>query len=210
MIVRLLVEKAGVAPDPTTVGEIFRTEPLPVDEVFTCVAALVTSNVSVAACARTRVPVKFDWENVGAEPPYSVEKMTESATEYPWAGAVMTPGDAELTVHGRQSKLPRKSQTRRFPDVDASYSPQAITVPHPAVAVGNVIASALLFELGPVPDAAFHVAPEVDTRAYEPPLTSVKPLPASVPTAVNRAAYAVGRDGMAVLPTQKSKLCFAA
>src|SRR5579864_6648222 len=98
-----------------TIGEIWRTCPSPVDDVLTCVAALVTSKVSVEAWATTSAPVKLLCENVGAVPPYSVENITEFPTDRPCAGEVNTPGLAKLTVAGIQLKFPRKSQANRFP-----------------------------------------------------------------------------------------------
>ena len=42
--------------------------------------------------------------------------------------------------------------------------------------------------------------PPTCTRAYEPPLTSVKPVPSSAPDAVNSAMKTEGRAGCAVRP----------
>lgn len=61
-----------------------------------------------------------------------------------------------------------------------------MTVPHAAVDVGYVIAAELEVLAGAEPDAEFQDAAAMDTRAYDPPETSVNPVPASVPTAVNQ------------------------
>ncbi len=67
---------------------------------------------------------------------------------------------------------------KRLPDVEASLIPIQPTVPHEAVAVGNVTSALLV-------DTPLDGAPNVtDVLAYEPPDTSV-PLPASVGSVVH-------------------------
>jgi len=88
-----------------------------------------------------------------------------------------------------------------LPAVGASFCVHPTTVPQEPVDVGNVMAEALLVDAGALPAAAFHVALEVATRAYEPVETSVPPVPASLGSVVHRPMYAVGivQD---VLPTE--------
>ena len=85
-----------------------RTIPSPVDEVFTAVAPLTAVKVSVVTGAVTvSNPVKLLCEKDGAVPPYSVENTNVSAALYPWALDVITPGEAEDTVHGSHAYAPR-------------------------------------------------------------------------------------------------------
>jgi hypothetical protein len=75
----------------------------------------------------------------------------------------------------------------KLPAVEASCIPMCDTVPHEAVAVGNVMSA--LFCVTPL-DGASNVA---DVLAYEPPDTSV-PESASVGSVVYRDTYTVAGD----------------
>src|SRR5579885_17959 len=82
------------APSPV----IFRNSTSPVAEVFTAVPPLVlTSKVSVAACATVSGPVKLPAEKVGSAPPALIEMTQLSLTDRPCAWLVSTPGEAEET-----------------------------------------------------------------------------------------------------------------
>src|SRR5689334_2112630 len=79
----------------------------------------------------------------------------------------------------------------RFPTVAASYNPTATTVPQFAVGVANVITPALLICSAAVPPPEIEDQPDEDViaaRAYEPPETSVPPVPASLVGAVVNSA----------------------
>lgn len=76
--------KLAVIPLGMLCWRILRIMKSPVEDVLTAVAAFVTVKVSVVTVAATfRIPVKFDWENVGSVPPIFVVTTTGSLREYP-------------------------------------------------------------------------------------------------------------------------------
>jgi len=113
---------------------------------------------------------------------------------YPYANVTLKLPDAILNISPESIALAVSNAVwyNKLPDVEASLIPIQPTVPHEAVAVGNVTSA--LFVVTPLEGE-----PNVtDVLAYEPPDTSV-PLPASVGSEVHSDTYTVAGDVYVVL-----------
>jgi hypothetical protein len=97
-----------------------------------------------------------------------------------------------------------------FPAVTASYKPTATTVPQLALGVANVITPALLICSADVPPPLIEDHPLDDViaaLAYDPPDTSVPPVPASlVGAVVNKATYVVAGAAGYVVPFNQLRI----
>jgi len=106
--------------------------------------------------------------------------LTTRAMIYPYANVTVSEPEAILKISPESIVFAVSNGVwnNKFPDVVASFKPIQPTVPHEAVACGNV--QSALDDVTPL-DGAANV---IDVLAYEPPETSV-PLPASVGSEVH-------------------------